>query len=85
VQLSGWAFKGVRTLLSVQQITMKSSRRQSNTVWMLGQLVFNKELDFRSRHYWEVFASRPDNVATRLDDVQYFRIFQSSVRTRKGF
>jgi hypothetical protein len=50
VQPSGRAFEGVWTLLSVQQITMKTSGRQSNTVWTLGQLVFNKEFDFRSRH-----------------------------------
>jgi hypothetical protein len=48
VQPFGQAFEGVRTLLSVQQITMKSSGRQSNIVRMLGQSVFNKELDFRS-------------------------------------
>jgi hypothetical protein len=50
VQPSGRAFEGVRTPLSVQQITMKTSRHQSNTVRMLGQSVFNKELDFRSQH-----------------------------------
>jgi hypothetical protein len=50
VQPSGRAFEGVRTPLSVQQITMKMSGRQSNAVRTLGQLVFNKELGFRSRH-----------------------------------
>jgi hypothetical protein len=50
VQPSGRAFEGIRTLLSVQQITMKPSGRQSNTVRTLGQPVFNKEFDFRSRH-----------------------------------
>jgi hypothetical protein len=50
VQPSRQAFEGVRTLLSVQQITMKPSGRQSNTVRTPGQSVFNKELDFRSRH-----------------------------------
>jgi hypothetical protein len=34
---------------------------------------------------WEVSASRQDDVATRPADVQYFRIFQSSVQTQKGF
>jgi hypothetical protein len=58
VQPSGRAFEGVRTLLSVQQMTMKPSERQSNTVRML-----------------ELSASRPNDVATRLDDVQYFKIF----------
>jgi hypothetical protein len=48
VQPSERAFEGVRMLLSVQQITMKPSGRQSNTVRMLGQSVFNKEFDFRS-------------------------------------
>jgi hypothetical protein len=47
MQLSGRAFEGVRTPLSVQQITMKMSGRQSNSVRMLGQSVFNKELDSR--------------------------------------
>jgi hypothetical protein len=50
VQPSGRAFEGVRTPLSVQQITMKMSGRQSNTVRTLCQSVFNKELGFRSRH-----------------------------------
>jgi len=50
MQPSGWAFEGVRTPLRVQQITMKTSGHQSNTVRMLGQSVFNKELDFKSRH-----------------------------------
>jgi len=50
VQLSERALEGLRTPLRVQQITMKTSGRQSNTIWMLGQSVFNKELDFRSRH-----------------------------------
>jgi hypothetical protein len=50
VQSSGRAFEGVRTPLSVQQITMKTFGRQSNTVQTIGQSVFNKELDFRSRH-----------------------------------
>jgi hypothetical protein len=40
----------VRTPVSVQQITMKTSEHQTNTVRTLGQSVFNKELDFRSRH-----------------------------------
>jgi hypothetical protein len=50
VQLSGRAFKGVRTPSSVLQITMKTSGRQSNTVRVLGESWFNTELDFRSRH-----------------------------------
>jgi hypothetical protein len=50
VQLSGQAFEGVQMLLTVQQITMKMSRRQSNTVQTPGQSVFNKELDLRSQH-----------------------------------
>jgi hypothetical protein len=50
VQPSGRAFEGVRTLLSVQQITMKLFGCQSNTVRTLGQSVFNKEFDFRIRH-----------------------------------
>jgi hypothetical protein len=50
MQLSGRAFEGIRTPFNVQQITMKMSGRQSNTVRMLGQSVFNKELDSRSLH-----------------------------------
>jgi hypothetical protein len=50
VQPSGRAFEGDRTPLNVKQITMKASSCQSNSVWMLGQSVFNKELDFKSRH-----------------------------------
>jgi hypothetical protein len=37
MQPSGRAFEGVRPPLSVQQITMKTSGRQSNTVRTLGQ------------------------------------------------
>jgi hypothetical protein len=51
VQLSRRAFEGFWTPLSVQQIMVKTSGRQSNTVRTLGQSVFNKELDFKSRHY----------------------------------
>jgi hypothetical protein len=50
LKASGRAFEGVWTPLSVQQITMKMSGRQSNTVRTLCQSVFNKELGFRSRH-----------------------------------
>jgi hypothetical protein len=84
MQPSGQAFEGVRTPFNVQQIMMKTSGRQSNTVRTLGQSVTSSwisEVDI----VWEVSASCPDDMATRPDDVQYFRIFQSSVRTRKGF
>jgi len=40
--------KTVGSCTTVQQITMKTSGCQSNTFRMLGQSVFNKELDFRS-------------------------------------
>jgi hypothetical protein len=50
VQPSRKAFEGVRMPLSVQQIMMKTSGHQSNTVWTLGQSVFNKELDFKIQH-----------------------------------
>jgi hypothetical protein len=51
MQPSGRAFEGVQTPRSVLQITMKTSGRQSITVWMLGQSLINIELDFRSQHY----------------------------------
>jgi len=49
--------------------TLKKSGRQSNTVRMLGQSVFNKELDFRSRHCYGVSANRPDDVAIRPEAI----------------
>jgi len=50
VQPLGRAFEDVRTPRSVQQIMLKTSGRQSNTIRMLGKSVFNIELDFISRH-----------------------------------
>jgi hypothetical protein len=45
---------------------------------------FYMELNFKNRHCWEGSASRLDDMATRPDAVQHFRIFQCSVRTPKG-
>jgi hypothetical protein len=45
---------------------------------------FYTELDFKNWHYLEGSASRPDEVATCPNASQHFRIFQCSVRTRKG-
>jgi hypothetical protein len=74
-------------LQCLEALALKTSGRQSNTIQTLGQaspistrswiLVVNTVLEFSAR--------RSDDVATRLDDVQYFRIFQSSVWKRKGF
>jgi hypothetical protein len=85
MQPSGRAFEGVRTPRSVLQIKMKTSGRQSNTVRTLGQSLFNMELDFKSRHCLGSLYSRSNDVATRPDDVQYFRILQSSVRMQNEF
>jgi hypothetical protein len=49
VQPSGRAFESVRTPHSVLQITLKTSRHQSNIVQTLGQSVFHKESVLRSR------------------------------------
>jgi len=57
VQQSGRAFEGVRMPSNVQQIMLKTSRRQSNTVRTLGQSFFNTELIFKSRH---CLGSHPD-------------------------
>jgi hypothetical protein len=64
--------------------TLKMSGRQSNTVQMLGQSVFNEELDFRSQHCLGVSARCPDEVETCQDVVQHFKIFQYLVRTLQG-
>jgi hypothetical protein len=65
---------------------LKTSRRQSNTVQTLGQA---SPISTRSwisvlDNVWEVSASCPDDVATRPDAVQHFKILWTSVRTRKG-
>jgi hypothetical protein len=73
VQPSGRAFEGVQTPLSFQQITIKTSGRQSNTVRTLGQSVFKKELDFKSRHCLGSFCKpsrRRGNTSGRCPVVQ---------------
>jgi hypothetical protein len=84
VQPSGRASKGVLMLLSVQQITMKSSRRQSNTVRTIGQSVFNKEFDFRSRHCLGSLckpSKRRGNKYRQCPVVQNIPEFRSKVET----
>jgi hypothetical protein len=67
--------------------TLKTSGCQNNTVQTLGQASPNSTLSWilEVDTFWEVSESRLDDMATRLNDVQYFRIFQSSVQMRKGF
>jgi hypothetical protein len=79
------AFEGVRKARSVQQIELKTSRRQSNTVQTLGQAFSISTRSWISEvdTVWKVFARCLDYVATRPDTVQHFRIFQCSVRTQK--
>jgi len=55
---------------------LKTSRRQSNTIWTLGQASSISTWSWISVDtVWEVSARRPDDVATRPDSVQHFRIF----------
>jgi hypothetical protein len=80
VQPFGRAFEGVRMPLSVQQITLKTSGRQSNTVRTLCQASPNSTRSWISEAdtIWEVFARRSDDMAPRPDAVQHFRIFRAS-------
>jgi hypothetical protein len=56
---------------------LKTSGRQSNIVLKLGQASPNSTRSWISvvGTVWEVSARRLDDVATRPDDVQHFRIF----------
>jgi hypothetical protein len=59
---------------------LKTSRRQSNTVRTLGQasLISTRSWISAVDTVWEVSARRLDDVATRPDAVQHFKIFRSS-------
>jgi len=59
---------------------LKTSGRQSNTVWTLGQAspISTRSWISAVDTVWEVFVRRPDDVVTRPDDVQHSRIFQVS-------
>jgi hypothetical protein len=74
------------TLQCPEALALKTSGRQSNTVWTLGQasLISTRSWILVVNTVWEVSASCPDDVATHSDAVQLFKIFWTSVRTRKG-
>jgi len=77
VQPSGRAFEGAPTPL--EALMLKTSERQNNTVRTLGQASPNSIQSWISFDtVWEVSARCPDDVATRSDAVQHFRIFQTS-------
>jgi hypothetical protein len=59
---------------------MKTSGRQSNTVWKLGPASRNSTWSWISaiNTVWKVSTRSPDDVATRPDAVQHFRIFCAS-------
>jgi hypothetical protein len=64
---------------------LKTFGRQGNTVLTLGQASPISTWSWISVDtVWEVSARRPDDVATRPDDVQHFKIFQCSVQMQKG-
>jgi len=81
MQSFGRAFEGIWTPLSVQQITMKTSGRQTNTVRTLGQSVFNKKLYFRSRHCLGSLckqSGRLGNTSGRYPVIQNIPEFRSN-------
>jgi hypothetical protein len=59
---------------------LKMSRLQSNTILMLGQAspISTRSWISAVDTIWEVFARRLDDMATRPDAVQHFKIFRSS-------
>jgi hypothetical protein len=81
MQPLGRAFEGVWTLRSVLQITMKTSRRQSNTVRTLGQSLFNTKLDFRIWHWLGCLckpSGRHGNMSGRCPAFQNILVFRSN-------
>jgi hypothetical protein len=81
LQLSGRAFEGVRTPFSVRSFSHSScsdklSGRPSYTVWALGQTTpSSTRIRISKDTNWEGSTRRPDDVATRPDITQCFRIF----------
>jgi hypothetical protein len=65
---------------------LKKFGRQSNIVRTIGQVFSISTWSWISEvnTIWKVSARRPDDVATRPDDVQHFKILWTSVRTWKG-
>jgi hypothetical protein len=86
VQPSGRAFEGVRMPRIIFQIMMKTSGRQSITIWMLGQSLFNMVLDFRSRNCLESLcksSGRRGNTFGRCPVFQNIPEFHSNAERIK--
>jgi hypothetical protein len=82
VQLSGWAFEGVRMPRSVQQIMLKTSGRQSNTVQTLGQSVFKYGVGFqKSTLLGSLYkpSERRGNTSGHCPAFQNISVFRSNV------
>jgi hypothetical protein len=82
VQPSGRALKASGRPVVSHRYTLKSSERQSNIVQTLGQSVFNKESDFRSRHCLGSLCKtsrRRGNTSGRCPVVQNIPEFCSNV------
>jgi hypothetical protein len=66
-------------LQCLESLALKTSRRQDNIVWTLGQASLISTRSWISVDtIWEVFAIRLDDVVTRPDAVQHSRIFHVS-------
>jgi len=66
--------------------SLKTSGRQNNTVRTIGQAspISTQSWISAVDTVWKVSARRPDDMATRSDAVQLFRIFWTSIRMQKG-